>query len=187
MPSKGSPPEPWKSFFDDLDGLLTEPVALHCIGGFAVIYGYGVARTTNDCDFAVVAGASWLKEVSELGGKGSELHTRHRVYLDPVTVATLPEAYEDRLLPLFPGTWRRIRLFALEAHDVALAKLERNFSRDQNDVKLLAQAGHLDPGVLKTRYETELRPNLLSREGLHDITLREWLESYFPESSRDSR
>ena len=65
---------------------------------------------------------------------------------------------------------------------MALTKLERNFDRDQNDIMLLAQAGRLDPRVLKERYETELRPNIFSRVGMHDIALREGLEAYFPAS-----
>jgi hypothetical protein len=32
------PPEPWRSFFDELDRLLPEPVELRCFGGFALIY-----------------------------------------------------------------------------------------------------------------------------------------------------
>jgi hypothetical protein len=27
------PPEPWASFFDELDHLIDEPVELHCCGG----------------------------------------------------------------------------------------------------------------------------------------------------------
>jgi hypothetical protein len=109
------------------------------------------------------------------------LHRRHRVYLDPVTVATTPESYEDRLVPLFPGLWGRARLFALEAHDLALAKLERNLDRDRDDVQRLARAGHLKPDVLRNRYEKEFRPYLLARQEWHDQTLRLWIESYWPD------
>jgi hypothetical protein len=180
MPPENGPPEPWRSFFDDLDKLLSEPIQLRCFGGFAVIYAFGVARTTNDCDFVSVIPYPSLKRVSEFGGEGSDLHIRHHVYLHQVTVATPPESYEDRLIPLFPGLWKRVELFALEAHDLALAKLERNFDRDRDDVQRLARAGHLKPDVLGERYEKELRP-LLSREKWHDGTLRMWIESYWPE------
>jgi hypothetical protein len=44
-------PEPWRSFFADLDRALTEQVSLHCCGGFVVTQLYGVARTTSDVDF----------------------------------------------------------------------------------------------------------------------------------------
>ena len=55
-----------------------------------------------------------------------------------VTVASVPESYESRLSPLYPGCWRHLRLFVLEPHDLALTKLERNFERDRGDVDHLA-------------------------------------------------
>ena len=123
------------------------------------------------------------QRLSELGGKDSPLHERHKVYLDPVTVATPPDAYETRLTPLFPNAWRNVKLFALEAHDLALTKLERNFERDREDVQRLAQAGHLDPEVLTARYRQELRP-YLSRETWHDQTLQMWIESSWPDTQK---
>jgi len=121
-----------------------------------------------------------MSELTKIGGKGSDLHRKHRVYLDAVTIATPPENYQDRLVPMFPGAWRRLQLFALEAHDLALSKLERNGERDRDDVQQLARAGHLRPEVLKERYYSELRPNLLAHETRHDLTLQLWLESYWP-------
>src|SRR5581483_2998729 len=109
-----------------------------------------------------------LNQVVELAGKGSDLQNLHRVCLDPVTVATIPDSYVERLIPLFPGVWQKLELFSLEAHDLALSKLERNFDRDRDDVQRLARAGYLKPGILKERYLKELRPNLLSRHLWHD-------------------
>jgi hypothetical protein len=164
MSTGEGPPEPWRSFFDDLDRLLPEPVALHCFGGFALIYAYEVARTTNDVDFIGVVPNPMRRTLSELGGRGSALHGKHKVYLDPVTVATLPDGYEARLKPLFSGSWRRVQLYALEAHDLALSKLERNFERDRDDVERLARAGHIHPEVLRSRYYEELRPYLAHQQ-----------------------
>lgn len=119
------------------------------------------------------------KELAEIGGKGSALHQKHRIYLDAVTVATPPENYQERLIPLFERAWPRLHLFALEAHDLALSKLEWNLERGRDDVQRLAQAGHLNADVLRERYYNELRPNLLAHEERHDLTLRLWLESYW--------
>ena len=91
------------------------------------------------------------------------------------------------MAPLFPGTWRHLHLFALEAHDPALSKLERNFERDRDDVQQLARAGHLRADILKERYYAELRPNLLGHEERQDLTLRLWLESYFGPDSPNAR
>jgi hypothetical protein len=162
-----------------VDSRLNEDVQLHCCGGFVVTQLYGVARTTSDVDFLGVV-PNVMSELTKIGGKGSDLHRKHRVYLDAVTIATPPENYQDRLVPMFPGAWRRLQLFALEAHDLALSKLERNGERDRDDVQQLARAGHLRPEVLKERYYSELRPNLLAHETRHDLTLQLWLESYWP-------
>jgi hypothetical protein len=179
MPRIEEPPEPWRSFFAEVDSRLSEEVQVHCCGGFIVTQFYGIARTTSDVDFLSVV-PNVRNELIEIGGKGSALHQKHKVYLDAVTVATPPENYEERLVPVFPGVWRRLRLFALEAHDLALSKLERNIERDRDDVQQLARAGHLRAGILRERYYAELRPNLLAHEARHDLTLRLWLESYWP-------
>jgi hypothetical protein len=178
MPHIEHPSEPWRSFFAAVDAHLTEDVQLHCCGGFVVTQLYGVARTTSDIDFlgAVPNGGGNLTEIA---GKGSALHRKHRVYLDEVTVATPPENYEERLVPLFPGAWVRLHLFALEVHDLALSKLERNIERDRDDVQHLARTGLLKPDILRERYYSELRPNLLAHEARHDLTLQLWLESYW--------
>jgi hypothetical protein len=119
MPRVEGPPAPWRSFFADVDSRLTENVQLHCCGGFVVTQLYGVARTTSDVDFLGIV-PNILSDLAEIGGKGSALHREHRLYLDAVTVATPPENYEERLVPMFHGAWRRLRLFALEADDLAL-------------------------------------------------------------------
>ena|SRR5579862_5787463 len=172
------PLEPWRSFFHDLDSLLTERVDLHCCGGFVATHVYGVARTTSDVDVIGVV-PNLQNDLVDLAGKGSPLHKKHKVYLDVVTIATTPEDYEERLTPIFPGRWTRLHLFALEAHDLALTKLQRNFERDRDDVQKLAQAGHLKPHILEQRYYDELRLYLIGPVGQHDSTLRLWLESYF--------
>jgi len=180
MPPIDEPPEPWRSFFAEVDSHVTGTVHLHCCGGFVMIQLYGVARTTSDVDFLGVV-PNVRSGLLEIGGKGSALHRKHKVYLDAVTAATPPENYEERLAPMFPGAWRRLRLSGLEAHDLALTKLERNIERDRDDVQQLARAGYLKPEVLKERYYSELRPNLMAYETRHDLTLELWLESYWPD------
>ena len=169
------PPEPWRSFFLELDDLLTEEVLLHCCGGFVVTHTYGVARTTSDVDFLGVVPSVW-RNLTEIAGEGSALHKKHKIYLHAVTIATPPENYVERLMPIYQGAWRRLRLFALEAHDLALSKLEGNRERDRDDVLRLARAGYLKPDVLRERYYTELRPYLPSYVAQHDLTLELWLE-----------
>lgn len=80
---------------------------------------------------------------------------------------------------MFAGAWACLRLFALEAHDLALSKLERNSEKDRDDIKHLASAGHIERETLTERYYQELRPNLTAHEDRCDLTLQLWLESYW--------
>ena len=105
-------------------------------------------------------------------------------HLDVVTVATAPEDYRSRLIALFPNAWQHLRLLALEAHDLALTKLERNLDRDRGDVEFLARTGHLNAETLRQRYQDELRPHLLSRHSWHDRTLELWIDAYFSGTSQ---
>jgi hypothetical protein len=173
------PPEPWLSFFDDIDSLLTEPVRLHCFGGFVTTQVYGVVRMTSDVDFISTVPVQCQGLLSEIAGKNSVLHGKHKIYLDPVTIANAPENYESRLRELFAGTWMFLRLYALEAHDLVLAKLERGFEVDREDVQQLARGGHLNRETLLLRYREELRPYLV-RESWHDQTLQMWIDVCWP-------
>jgi hypothetical protein len=139
MQTVEQPREPRRSFFAEFDAILTEDVHLHCCGGFVVTQLYGVARTTSDIDFLGVVPNLWSRLI-EIAGKGTALHRKHKLYLDAVTIATLPEDYEQRLVSMFPGIWTHLQLHALEAHELALSKLERNYDRDRDDVQQLARA-----------------------------------------------
>jgi hypothetical protein len=81
MPRIEEPPEPWRSFFAEVDSRLSEDVHLHCCGGFVVAQFYGVARTTSDVDFLGVV-PNVRNDLARIGGKGSALHQKHKVYLD---------------------------------------------------------------------------------------------------------
>jgi hypothetical protein len=178
MPPKADfPPKPWRAFFEELDHQLSEQVSIHCLGGFVLVHQYRVARTTVDLDFAAVVPHHFFAKLVAMGGKASPLSIKHRVFLDPVTIATFPENYVSRLKPIYPGAWKLLELQAMEAHDLMLAKIERNSARDRYDLLSLVQAGLLDTEILQQRYFEELRPYLLSRLELHDLTLNLWIES----------
>jgi Nucleotidyltransferase of unknown function (DUF6036) len=134
MPLK-SIPEPWRSFLAEIDGRLEGAVELHCLGGFVVTMLYGLGRPTADVDVITIAPGDIIEHLLELASKGSELHRRYGIYLDFVTIATVPEDYDQRLMEILPGTFERLRLFALDPYDITLSKLERNIQRDRDDVK----------------------------------------------------
>jgi hypothetical protein len=169
-------PEPWNSFLSEIDAAVEEPVELHCLGGFVVTTLYGLPRPTADVDVITIAPRGAIEYLLDLAGKGSGLHRKYGLYLDFVTIASVPEDYERRLAEMFPSSFSRLRLFALDPYDVALAKLERNIQRDRDDVKLLAKTVPLNLDVLRERYEKELRPYLGNPER-EDLTLRLWIEA----------
>ncbi len=176
-------PEPWRSFLKQIDESLSEAVELHCFGGFVVTMLYGLARATADLDVMLIAPGGAGQALLSLAGKGSDLHCTFGVYVDFVTIAVIPEDYDQRLTEMFPGVFQRLRLYAFDPYDVALAKLERNIQRDRDDVKHLARTVPFEVELLQERYEKELRPYLGNPER-EDLTLRLWLEAI--EEERDA-
>ena len=167
--------EPWQSFLHDIDAQLSGPTELHCLGGFVVAEYYGVARPTSDIDIIQVRGASDVADMRRVGGKGSPLARKHRVYIDIVTVADVPERYEERLIDAYAGEFRNLRIKVFETHDLALAKLGRNQDYDREDVRRLAQGPGLDVAILEQRYRHELRGRLGNPER-EDLSLQLWIE-----------
>ena len=179
-------PEPWLSFLKELDAAATCPCPLHCLGGFVVAFFYGFSRTTSDLDvlsLPLVTGDERYHRLIELGRKHSALHKKHGVYLDCVSVATLPDGYEERLAEMLPGFFRHLRLSALDPYDLALSKLERNEQHDRDDVKYLAAMLPFDSEVLQRRYRDEMRP-YLGRPDREDLTLKLWTEMIEEERSK---
>jgi hypothetical protein len=167
--------EPWRSFLTDLDARVEREVELHCCGGFVETTVYGLARTTADLDVLSVAPSDQLQALAVLAGRGSKLHHAHGVYLDVVTVATVPDSYEERLTELYPRRFQHLRLLMLDAYDLVLAKLPRNADRDRGDLEYLAVAVPLEPSVLKDRYSREMRDYVAVPER-EDLTLGLWVD-----------
>ena len=175
MSPKDTPPDPWNAFFRDLDAAVSEVTRLDCIGGFVVTQLYGFSRTTADVDVIELAPRESSERLLSLAMQGGPLHRKHRIYLDRVAVAAVPEKYEDRLTEMFPGVYQSLRLMALDPYDVALSKLERNSQKDRDDVRFLAGAIPLDLQVLEDRYRKELRWQL-GRPEREDLTMQLWVE-----------
>lgn len=167
------PPEPWLSFLRAIDEFLADEHRFHCLGGFVVTQLYGSTRPTSDVDFLTLIQRD--DALTEFAGLGSELFRKHGVYLDPVGVAIILDNYEERLTEMYPGSFARLRLFAMDPYDIILSKLERNSSRDREDVEFLAGAVDLDVAVLKVRYEEEVRYQV-KNERREDLTIKLWIE-----------
>lgn len=182
MPNRHSPKliSPWAEFLEELDSLLPEPVELHCVGGFVVSTYFGLPRPTGDIDYISALPDHRVNDLQAHAGQASPLARRHKVFLQHVTVSSLPEDYEDRMVEMFSGRLKRLRLFAPKPYDLVLSKLERNSSKDREDVEYLVRSLRLNPKVLQERYKKELRP-YLANEARHDLTLDLWLNTLFQE------
>jgi uncharacterized nucleotidyltransferase DUF6036 len=173
---KAIPPEPWHSFMKELDALASDVVDLQCLGGFVVTLMYGLKRPTADLDVISIAPIEQRKELLEQAGKGSTLHKKYKLYLDYVGIASIPYEYESRLVEMYPGAYKHIRLFALDPYDIALSKLCRNIARDREDVLYLARRVPFDLRLLQERYVKELRPDLVGIPENQDAILNLWIE-----------
>jgi Nucleotidyltransferase of unknown function (DUF6036) len=178
---KATIPSPWAEFLKELDALLTTEVRVHCIGGFVVSLHYGLPRPTGDVDYYSVLPEHCARDLQGLAGADSALAKKYRLHFQQVAVTNLPENYEDRLAEIFPGKFKKLRLFAPDPYDLILSKLERNSPKDRDDVEYMAKTLRLDPALLRERYQKELRP-YLTNEARHDLTLSLWIESCFPPS-----
>jgi hypothetical protein len=161
---------------EKLDAAVDGVVRFDCIGGFVVTQLYGLKRPTADVDVIELAPRKAAETIMALGLLGGPLWKKHHVYLDRVAVAAVPENYEDRLVEMFPGAFRHLRLMALDPYDLALSKLERNGQKDRDDIRYLACTVPLDLEILQDRYATEMRWQL-GRPEREDLTLRLWLEA----------
>jgi hypothetical protein len=68
-------PSPWREFLRELDESLSEPLKLHCIGGFVLVYFYGYSRTTGDIDYCSAVPANLNLE--EVAGQSSPVHPKN--------------------------------------------------------------------------------------------------------------
>src|SRR6267142_2255572 len=110
-------PSPWGKFLDELDDALSEPIALHRIGGFVVSLLYGLPRPTGDVDYVAAIPRERIEELEKIAGRESKLEAKYKVHLQHVTVASMPEDYESRLKEMFPGRFKNLRLFAPDPYE----------------------------------------------------------------------
>ena len=176
-------PDPWISFFAEIDDALDQETRLEILDGFVITIRYNAPRTTADVDVVAVIPNTETAHLIEIAGKGSPLYKTHQIYLDRVGIATIPENYEERLTEIFAGSFQNLRLLALDPYDIALAKIERNIDRDREDVKFLARTVPFNLRILEERYFKELRP-VLGIPEREDLTLRLWVEMIEEERSR---
>lgn len=169
-------PSPWKDFLGEIDKALEKPLEIHCIGGLALVFYYGIPRTTGDIDYYTAVPADVNLEA--MAGYDSDLHRKYKIYLHRVTVTTLPEEYEQRLAEMASGQFERLRLLVPDPYDYILSKLQRAALKDSDDALFLFQSRRLKSELLRERYRQELRDYLIGPLDQHDETLERWIEIF---------
>ncbi len=170
-------PQHWKHFLEAVDMQLKTPVTLHCIGGFVVEAVYGIPRKTADLDYISIDPPGAFQSLEKIAGQQSELAQKHKLYLEMVSVGEYPDDYEKRLRKLDLGL-KMLQLFVPDPYDLILTKLARNFEKDREDVKALAQLQNLSFSIFRQRYEKEMKPWIANVER-HARTVQLWKE-FFP-------
>jgi len=167
----------WQKFLAEIDQLLTGPAQITCIGGFVMTEVHGASRSTGDLDL-IESNSQVVEELQKIAGEGSELHKKHKLYVEYVGVVTMPLEFSSRLTPL-PLTLEKLTIFVPEVYDLILSKLERNGPKDQADVEFLARKYALSYNILRKRFDDEL--DFIANRRYHLATLDKFWRDWFQE------
>ena len=90
-----------------------------------------------------------------LGGKGSSLHTRHRLYIDVVSngLPFLPHAPVWHALSELNATLEHFDILVLDVVDVVVSKLKRFHANDRADISAMIERGLVEHARLVQRFE----------------------------------
>lgn len=172
-------PKPWQNFLRGVDARLSQTVNLHCVGAFVLVALYGIPRYTGDLDYIEVLPPEAASEVEKIGGRGSPLHTKYKLFLQSVGIADLPEEYESRLEEI-ELKLENLKLWALDPYDLLLSKVPRNSPKDQDDANYLISKLKLGFETFENRWKQEMASWIANR-GRHELTIELW-KKYFPKS-----
>ncbi len=130
-----------------------------CVAGGAALHFYTRSRVSKDIDAKVMA-RFIPPENLEVSYKDVDGHAR-LLYFDTQYNDTYgllhEEAYDDALPIPLPGVDpKRLEVRLLTPLDLAVSKLSRYETHDQEDIAALAKAGLLDAESLKRRAEEVL-------------------------------
>ncbi len=131
-------------------------VRLEIIGSTALMLQAGYHRGTKDSD--ILETAQLAGDVQErlraLGGLGSELHKKHRLYIDVVSngIPFLPQ--RPRWVPRqeLSAQLRYFEVAVLDVVDVVVSKLAPFRAQDRADIAAMAEKGLVSHQALVARF-----------------------------------
>ena len=159
-------------FLQELDKHVPGKTDLVVGGAGALLLAYDPAVATQDIDFIGEKTRDLLR-LSEVAGKGSEIHRLTDYYVDIVPPGWFPNAqgWSGRAISVDVPGLKHINLKVLELHDLILSKLKRFGSGDRKDIRTLCDRAELDIETLRKRYR-------LARQ-FYDYDEREKLDKNF--------
>jgi hypothetical protein len=154
--------QPIERFLIDVDDrwALSAPtkLRLRVIGSAALMLQTDYARGTKDSDILETASLSAQTKslLLQLAGKGSDLHTRHRLYLEivPSGLPFLPQVPHWHLLTDLNNSLKHFEIEVLDVVDVVVSKLKRFNANDQSDVEAMIAKDLVPHGQLVARFQS---------------------------------
>ena len=146
--------ETLRRFFLELDAALVpfaqgQRLDLYHLGRSALVFLYQATFSTKDID--VVQTRTPLEaKAHELFGKNSDKNKELGLYLDlvPQPLPPVANGFLSRSSEVL-GNWQVIRLWELEANDLAATKMRSFRAQDRQDLKFLCDLGVLRPDQLR--------------------------------------
>jgi hypothetical protein len=141
-------------FVKAVDRNLKQPASLFIIGSAAATLAYDAAMRTADIDVEkVIEGHD--QDVLEAAHHARE-ETGLGVAISPVTVASLPENYQDRVREIRSLRLYKLKLFVPDRYDLALSKAMRGHPHDLEAIEGMHRSRPLVQKKLVDRFEAEL-------------------------------
>jgi hypothetical protein len=150
-----------EDFFRDIDARWKSPaedrIELRVIGCAALMLQGDYDRGTKDSDVLETSllTTATQEQLLHLAGKNTELHDRHKLYIDIVAagVPFLPQAPRWRPLEL-AGPLRHFDIVVLDVVDVVVSKLKRFSANDQSDIAAMIQRNLVRHSDLVARFRS---------------------------------
>lgn len=141
-----------RAFLVAVDRHLTETTTIKILGGSALLLAYDIERTTQDIDVFETQLAK-LKPAIKKAVEDTGLD----ILVSPRggAVGDWPYNSDDRLVRVMRHL-RRLEVFSLEAHDLALSKAVRAWEKDLAMIRDLHRTTPLDLETLFQRYVEEM-------------------------------
>lgn len=170
-------PDRWAAFLTGVGQRLPIPIEVHCIGAFALMARYAAVLDPRELQYLTALPPGGVDILRTLAGEDSDLTKLHHLSFRFVGGTDFVEDYEKRLQPIAPGRFGKLRLFALEPHDLILCGIGSDPAK-RSSVIYLAGRRLIKSRVLRKRYQTCLRPYVANPRRL-DRVLHTWLDELF--------